>query len=865
MRLDNYLARVTPLVHELLEQHANIRPNKIALVYDGQQITYAELNAKANQLANYLKKQGVGPEKMVAVILERGVNLIVSLLAILKTGAAYIPIDPHFPAARIKLILASSVDIVAIISEKPSDIITASGKLMISIDQDSNAISEESQENLPKQSHAKNLAYVGFTSGSTGTPKGVLVEMHSLLNLIGWHRRHYAITPEDRFSFSAGVGFVVATREIWSCLTAGASLHMVKPGMESDLESLLSFFREQQVTITYLPTPLVEMLLQKPAEPMGVLTRVLTGGSKLKVYPTADTPFKLYNHYGTTETAATVTHVEVNQQNISLIGQPIDNQQIYIVDENLFPVPNGEVGELCISGEGVSRGYLNDPELNATSFIGSPFSPGKRLFKTGDRVRMTANGSLEFIGRNDSQIKIRGMRVELAEIEAALQNHSAVSQVIILAKEGSKGVQLIASLVSKNGITEGEAARQLIETLRRDLNALLPDYMVPTAFVLYDRFPVNSSGKVDRVALQAVDVEQAMMTAMAPIQAPQTPLEEQLLTIWKKQLGLSNLGIDHSFHEVGGNSLVLTTLRALLEETFNLPIKIEHITTVRALAKVIEQLKSDSFATEPSIDDRLARQFVQQKTAYDQRSEIIYKVLELKDIEMAAELIGVSFADPKRGEPTTAFLGISLEHSTALGLPFCRVGAEQRLSTAAFNTNGEMVGISIAFDAKTPDPEIEGEVMAKFAPIFALLEEADSKVKDYLADKGPVVHRFIIAIKRDAPSNVAHLLHKLGNELAKERGFKMSLTEPTGPISQTIIKALGYTLHEAIPYNEFEYEGKKVFRNLPEAYKERAAGILTSPVSFFGCPAATRPLSPPLPELNEVECSEEFTPRVPHN
>lgn len=864
-RLSDYFSTMKPLVHELFEQKAIEFPNKLALSFEGVSLSYAELNTKSNQMAHYLRKIGVTSDKLVVVCLDRGINLIVSLLGILKAGGAYIPVDPRYPVSRLEAILTSSNDIVAIVGEDASfskfnTKLQVFSKPIINLDQEWPTIDAESDKTPEKVTNSNNLVYVGFTSGSTGVPKGVLVEMHSLLNLIAWYKRTYSITPEDRVSLSSGVAFVVTTREIWSCLTAGASLHIVRAGMEFDLDGLLNFFRNEGVTITYLPTALVEILLQKSLEKIGNLTRVLTGGAKLKGCPSFKTPFKLYNHYGTTETSATVTQAEIvanetGKLAASIIGYPIDNQQLYVVDENMNEVPEGEIGELCVSGEGVSRGYLNDIELTAQRFVVSSFLSGRRLFKTGDRVRRLSSGIMEIIGRQDLQVKIRGMRVELEEVESILTNHEFVTQGIVMVKEDTQGNnKLVALLVHSKGITTGKEAQDFLENLRNYLDNQLPDYMVPAAFFLFEALPMNVNGKVDRLALKEwkLDLSEAIISLAGMSELPSTALEKQVAKLWEEHLGLSNIGRDHDFQTLGGNSLLVTTLREELVKKFDVPVAIEDITNVREFAQMIEQRRVGNLTRTNSIrEDKLAIQFSETGKVIDDRYNIVYKLLTTQEVESVAQLLGETFADPSRGEPMTTRLGASTEEMIRLFLPYCQLGADQALSTIAVNAKNEVIGVSVVFDHATPEPKFPIELELKFAPIFQLLETADKFIPEGLLENNkPVIHRYLLGVRRHSPNNVPYLLHKFSNEIAKGRGYKMSVTEPTGPISQRIAMTYGYTLHPPVLYDEFEYEGKKPFINLYETYNKQglSSGSLNKKIAFFGCHAATRPLSPPLVE-----------------
>lgn len=386
----------TPLFEEQVERS----PDAIAVVFEEKQLTYRELNARANQLARYLQTLGVGPEVLVGICVERSAEMIVSILGILKAGGAYVPLDPAYPQERLAFMLEDAAVTVLLTQSQLAQILTAHIAQTVYLDKDWKNINQQSQESLAQDVKASNLAYVIYTSGSTGNPKGVLVEHRGVVNLVCWHQQAFAISSTDRTTQLAGFAFDASVWEIWSCLTAGASLYIANEQIRLSPLQLQAWLIANSISVSFLPTPLAEHILSLNWSRDVALRTLLTGGDKLQCCPTASIPFKVVNNYGPTENTVvtTSTIVSANEQVdiMPSIGCPIANTQLYILDRHLQPVPVGVAGELHIGGEGLARGYLNRPDLTQEKFIPNPFSkePGLRLYKTGDLARYRPDGNI---------------------------------------------------------------------------------------------------------------------------------------------------------------------------------------------------------------------------------------------------------------------------------------------------------------------------------------------------------------------------------------------------------------------------------------------------------------------------------------
>jgi amino acid adenylation domain-containing protein len=560
------------VLQELFEAQAERTPQALAVTGGAERWTYRELNEWANRLAWRLRRLGVGPEATVAVWLDRSPEMVAALLAVVKTGGAYLPLDPAWPAERVALVMEDSGAVALITREF--------------LEAQRETLARESLANPPRLALLENLAYVIYTSGSTGRPKGVGVRHTGLVNLIRWHQRTYGVTPADRATQIAGPAFDASVWELWPYLTAGASVHIPAEELRTDPARLVAWLVRKGITLSFLSTPMAEVVMEQPWPEHVALRALLTGGDRLNRAPAPGLPFELVNHYGPTEGTVLTTFrpVPAGEAGAPPIGRPLDNVRTYVLDRSLRPVPLGAMGELFVGGEGVARGYLGQPAMTAASFVPDPFAaePGARLYRTGDLVRQRPDGEIEFLGRADHQVKIRGFRVELGEIEAVLAQAPGVREAVVLVREsgsdgsvGSGGGRLVAYVTGEAGA----------EGLRSFLESRLPGYMVPSAFVRLESFPLTTNGKVDRRALPAPDPEERAGTAEA-----RTPFEEVVAAVWAEVLGLERVGVDESFFELGGHSLSATRVVSRLRDLTgsDLPVRalFEH-PTVSALAREV--------------------------------------------------------------------------------------------------------------------------------------------------------------------------------------------------------------------------------------------------------------------------------------
>ncbi|HET7286783.1 MAG TPA: amino acid adenylation domain-containing protein, partial [Pyrinomonadaceae bacterium] len=446
-------------VHERFEKVAESDPGRIAIVDGAHSITYSDLNKRANQLARYLRRRGIQPGCFVAVLLNRSIDLIVAILAVLKAGAAYIPSDPKYPRERLSVALREAfVPLVVSRSEFGDAVPTFITQLRMDADWD--AVAREDGSNLHKLIDAQSLAYVIFTSGSNGKPRGVEVFHSGLSNLVNWHQHEYRITPDDRATLYASSGFDASVWEMWPYLSAGARLHIPDAESHASPVALAKWMAEQGVTISFLPTPVAESFVELDFPEALKLRVLLTGGDRLRHFPSRHLPFRFVNHYGPTEATVVATACDVpasSSLGAPPIGKPISNVHAFVLDREGRPVPIGAKGELYIGGAGIARGYLNQAQLTKEKFVTNPFDgrSGSRLYRTGDLVRYRSDGNLEFHGRIDDQLKIRGFRVEPAEIESVLELYPAVDKSLVIAADNTLGEKTLTAYVVPKKLESG--------------------------------------------------------------------------------------------------------------------------------------------------------------------------------------------------------------------------------------------------------------------------------------------------------------------------------------------------------------------------------------------------------------------------
>ena len=537
-------------IHQLFEEQVELTPDAVAVVFEQQQLTYLQLNTRANQLAHYLQSLGVKPEVLVGICVERSVEMVVGLLGILKAGGAYVPLDPTYPAERLAYILSDACVSLLLTQQQLLPNLTKYDGRVVYLEEhwDDNNLS-----NPHSGVRANNLAYTVYTSGSTGRPKGVQIEHRSLLNLVQWHQKAFAVSAPDRVTQIAGVAFDAFGWEIFPTLSAGASIYFADEETRLEPDALQDWLVSKEITISFLPTPLAEKILLLDWSNNVALRTLLTGGDKLHQYPLASHPFAVVNNYGPTENTVVTTSghvpVQLTNQSAPAIGRPIANTQVYLLDDRLQPVPIGVIGEIYIGGDGLARGYLNRPELTAEKFVINPFHPSQspRLYRTGDLAHYLPDGNIEFLGRIDNQVKIRGFRIELGEIEAVLHNHSQIQIAVVIVREDIPDRKRLVAYV----VTADESLNT--HQLREDLKQKLPEYMVPSTFVFLETLPLTPNGKIDRKALPAPDEE---ITRTDEYIAPRTEIELILSKIWQELLLTEEVGIHDNFFALGGDSIL---------------------------------------------------------------------------------------------------------------------------------------------------------------------------------------------------------------------------------------------------------------------------------------------------------------------
>jgi microcystin synthetase protein McyB len=621
------------VIHQEFEAVVERCPDALAVVAKDRSLTFRELNRRANQLARYLRKLGVGPDVPVTLCLDRSPEMIIALVAILKAGGAYVPLDPSYPAERLCFMVADTAGPVLLTQQSMTGLFAAvpPPTRIVCIDSEWESIAEEAGDNVANSVSEANLAYLIYTSGSTGLPKGVAVTHASVVNLIEWYKGAFGVTPADRSTFVAGVGFDASVMEVWANLAAGVALYLADEETRLSPTLMRDWLTTNQITICFLPTPLAEMALQLKWPHDSVLRVMLTGGDKLHHFPDASLPFELVNVYGPTETTVLATSETVKSEGNGAepsIGRPIDNVKIHLLDKTFSPVPVGVAGEVFVQGSGHARGYWRRPELTAQNFIPDPLSavPGARLYRTGDMARYFPDGSIEFLGRIDNQIKLRGFRIELGEIEAALLAHEAVQAAVVLVREDDSSEKRLESYLVPTGTERSISFGELRTWLRQRL----PEYMVPSTFTVLDEFPLTPNGKVDRRALLAADGAQPR--SEADFIAPRNAIEEALADIWTSVLGVERVGVNDNFFELGGHSLMATRVLSKVRAVFRIELPLKVIFECGTVAELA--LAMLPFEAQPGRTEKIAKVLQKVKAI---SAEDLSKELEKKRREKSSE------------------------------------------------------------------------------------------------------------------------------------------------------------------------------------------------------------------------------------
>ncbi|BBB92536.1 MAG TPA: non-ribosomal peptide synthetase [Methylomusa anaerophila] len=598
-------------IHELFEQQAKMTPNAIGVVYQEEALTYQQLDERISQLAIYLQTQNVRPECLVALCVERSIEMIIGLLGILKAGGAYVPLDPDYPAERLEYMMKDSKVSLILTQSKLMD--KMSGMIenakTIALDNDWEEIASAAQggKTLKREVRPDNLAYVIYTSGSTGKPKGVMVSHRSISNTLHFLESYYYLTNEDAYLLKTNYTFDVSLAELFGWFIGNGRLIILPPNGEKSPEIIVDVIKKYAVThINFVPAMLNvflnEVINNKQFLENCSLKYIMVAGEafpKELVKKTIVTfrNTRIENIYGPTEAAIYASWFSCSNEKIvsinTPIGKPIANTKLYVVDRNLQITPVGVPGELCIAGEGLARGYLNLPELTAEKFIDNPFSPGTKLYKTGDLVRWLPDGNIEFLGRIDFQVKIRGYRIELGEIESQLVNHPNIQDCVVVVREHESNKQLIAYYTTKRS-EQGQGLLTLAE-LRKYMSARLPDYMVPSFFVHLDKLPLTSSGKVNRGELEK-NSNTTIHKRAEIINLPQSAIETKVLEIWKNVLGITDITTEDVFFDIGGDSILAVTVAQKIKSVLNCDFNVTSLfkfPNVKSISKYIAERNNE--------------------------------------------------------------------------------------------------------------------------------------------------------------------------------------------------------------------------------------------------------------------------------
>ena len=610
-------------VHELFEQQAALTPDAVAVEGADGRLTFRELNERANRVARALRKRGVAPNTFVGLSVERSLEALIGIYGILKAGGAYVPLDPVYPQDRLAYMLQAAKIRVLLTQERLVGLFgDTAGIDILRLDAEWPVILQEDGRNLSPAATPDDLIYLIFTSGSTGRPKGAAVYHRGFTNLLLWFVTEFGITAADRNLLVSSLSFDLTQKNLYAPLIRGGRLHLAPTG-PYDAQQLSRLVRDHGITlINCTPSafyPLVEPPAEEAFKRLASLRVAFLGGEpisipRLRPWMThASCRAEVANTYGPTECTDICGAYRMSRDNMDRydfvpLGRPIHNVQLAIVDPDFTPCPVGEPGELCVAGAGVGAGYINDPEMTASKFVPNPFPgiAGPTVYRTGDQARWLPDGVIEFLGRLDHQVKIRGVRVELHEIESVLKAHPGIREAVVVVRKGPGGdesARLVCYVMPREGVNAG------IEEIRSYLAGRLPANMVPAAFHVLSKLPLSPNGKVDRRALQLAP-EPGASVARPTFGAPASGIERQIQQIWMDVLGLSQVGMDENFFDAGGNSIQLaqvhTRLLALLGREFPITDLLVHTTIRAAAAFFVKDSKAERGAS--AIQDRARRQ-----------------------------------------------------------------------------------------------------------------------------------------------------------------------------------------------------------------------------------------------------------------
>ncbi len=589
-------------IPELFQQQVDKTPNNIAISFNKVDVTYKELNEKSNQLAHTLSKKGVKADTVVALMTESSIEMIVGIMGILKAGGAYLPIDPEYPEERIKYMLEDSCTTILLTQSWLMDRINFEGHQVLLDDIEVYDNNKSNLDNIVKET---DLAYIIYTSGSTGKPKGNLTMHYNVVRLLK-NCNYIEITQQDNILQLSNYAFDGSVFDIFSALLNGAKLTLINKEIAAEVDLLAKVIKDKKITVFFVTTALFNVLVDMKIDCLKSIRKILFGGERVSIYHARKAleclgANKIIHVYGPTESTVYATYYNVNTIDEKLgtvpIGSPLSNTKVYIVDHYYKPQPIGVVGELCIGGDGVARGYLNRQELTLEKFVDNPFELGEKMYKTGDLAKWLPDGNIEFVGRIDNQVKLRGFRIELGEVENKLLNNEFITEVIVLSKENKDGgSSLWAYLVAQKELTVSE--------LRAYLSDELPDYMIPSYFIQLKKLPLTPNGKVDQKALLAM--ENILSTGVL-YEAPTDIIQQQLVVMWKELLDLHDVSINDNFFNIGGHSLKAVVLMSRINKIFNVEITLSHIfkyPTIKGISTVIKELEEVRYLSIETIEEQ---------------------------------------------------------------------------------------------------------------------------------------------------------------------------------------------------------------------------------------------------------------------
>lgn len=596
---------------QLFEQQLVRTPEAIAVVSSGHSLTYRKLDCRSNQLARHLQRFGVQRETLIGVAVERSVEMMIALLAILKAGGAYVPIDPGYPVQRTALMIEDSQAPVILATEFTKSRLPQTNTRIVSIDGDTGPIGENSMDPIISAASSRNLAYVIYTSGSTGKPKGVMIEHRNVVNFFTGMDRVIGTGPGVWLAVTS-ISFDISVLELFWTLTRGFQVIIHR---EEEMHTIPAAIRNWGVSHMQCTPSLARMVAMDPEglASLGRLKKILLGGEALPPLFVRQLrqvfSGEMHNMYGPTETTVWSTTWQIPKEFGSIpIGKPIANTQVYVLDSKLAPVAAGETGELFIGGDGVARGYWRRPELTAEKFLADPSRPGNLMYRTGDIARFLPDGNLEFLGRADFQVKLRGFRIEVGEIEAALESQEGVHQAVVIAREFKpEDRRLVAYVVQKAGFQPS------LSGLRAMLAAALPDYMVPSSFVFLESLPLTANGKIDRKALPAPSTMEDHLSGAA-LDRPATEIERLIAQAWKEALGVDQVGVNENLFDLGAHSLMVAEVHGQLQQSLGRELSLVDLfqyPTIVALAKHL----SGQEGTQPGANRAERRRAAQQRRA----------------------------------------------------------------------------------------------------------------------------------------------------------------------------------------------------------------------------------------------------------